>query len=705
MSNKIKIITSELLNAKKNSVAAFEKAVNIISLYLLEEAERGNWGNKQSSSNGSETENINLGLYIPAKIDLSSWQAGDPLNAFKNAYAARLIINIIFHHDKIAEIIYMLISELLLLIETNTKNEGKNPLQDYGRAKPMPIDQIVNTMLNIINEEEMEIDLQRFRKIITELENEHANYDGESRLSDWQLDKLQQQRHVNNPANIDNNNSNADNEYLYFIDDEVPLSVDTISIILPRANRERPMKNILVDLSKKHDEEDKPWNKEREQTGYSILSFQSIWTRNFADYPTNLVKTVIENILSKYIVPLRDVFHMCFHLLAHLKCAKVINATWYERATFTYNLPPIYSIHETWSELEVLLNIYACVAKLFLNIYSLFSSPSFESDDTLNSIQETYMKTLELLECLPIFIFDSKWMDNNFYSWPYTRRSTAQLPVKDYLSENYLLKTVLVTPSRTDNYRQNIMRLKIKAIETITSLRAEMQEMFDNGFVTIVNQFHKSTQKPSPYNNNNNNMDTNMNDFKVNVLHDNTFQNNPYIIHPLYHLKIVHFTDSDNEWPTSIEEWDARFHLSSESGILATSQSTAGSENKNHSPWFWRTLPLFKPSLLSDSSNSPPCKFWEETLQQIYNYSQIYCSKNKQILQDMIMHIERKEESIEEKYKKNMEDIIMKDKQLECYEKQEERRLKNVEQSIFLTILCKSLLTELMNIDSGEVER
>jgi len=239
MSNKIKIITSELLNAKKNSVAAFEKAVNIISLYLLEEAERGNWGNKQSSSNGSETENINLGLYIPAKIDLSSWQAGDPLNAFKNAYAARLIINIIFHHDKIAEIIYMLISELLLLIETNTKNEGKNPLQDYGRAKPMPIDQIVNTMLNIINEEEMEIDLQRFRKIITELENEHANYDGESRLSDWQLDKLQQQRHVNNPANIDNNNSNADNEYLYFIDDEVPLSVDTISIILPRANKER----------------------------------------------------------------------------------------------------------------------------------------------------------------------------------------------------------------------------------------------------------------------------------------------------------------------------------------------------------------------------------------------------------------------------------------------------------------------------------
>ena len=712
MSNKMIIITSELLNAKKNSVAAFEEAVNTISLHLLEEAERGNWGNKQSGSNGPETENENLGLCIPAKIDLTSWQAGDPLTTFRNAYGARLIVNVIFHHDKIAEIIYTLMSELLPLIETSTNNnESKNSSQDYGRAKPMPIDEIVNMILKIVNEKKMEIDLQRFRKITTELENEHASYDRESRLSDWQLDRLQQQRCMINLAGSDVSNNDSsivdvtnsiNNEYLHFIDDKVPLSVDTISTTLPRANRERPMKNIFVDPSKTCDEEERPWNREWERTGYSVLSFQSIWTRDFADYPTNLIETIVKNILSKYIVPLRDVFHACFHLLAHLKCARIIDDAWYERTTFTYNLPSVYSVHETWLELEILLNAYACVAKIFLNIYSLYSSSSsFESGDTLNSTRETYVKTLELLECLPVFIFDGKWMDNNFYSWPHTRRSAERLPVRDYLSENHLLKTVLVVPSQADNRRQNIMRLKIKAVETITSLRAEMQGMFDDGFVTIVNQTHKSNLTSS-----NDKIDTSISDFNVSVLHDSAFQNNPYIVHPLYHLKIIHRADSDNKRLASIEEWDARFHLSSESGTLTVSQTGSGSdsvnEKKNNSSWFWRTLPLFKPSLLNDSSNSPPCNFWEEALQQIHNhhqeYGQVHCSKNTKILQDMIASIEHKEKSIEEKKKKNQEDIIIKDRQLECYERQEERRLKNMEQSIFLTILCKNLLTTLMNI-------
>lgn len=707
MSNKMTILYSELTCARESSIAAFEEAVKNISIYLLEEAERGNWGDEQTKLKSlyeksgadeldEDTENMNLGLYVPAGIDMKTWRVGDPLGVFKNAYAARLIVNVIFHHNKIAEIIYTLIAELLLLLQKNVNDDGKTQLQEYGRLKPASVNETVKSLESVIKEKNIEVDLKRFREIVLRLENDSRNYDRESRLSDWLLDNIQERY----PAGSDTTSK----EYLCTIDDTTRLSTQTILSTLPSARRERPIKNIVGDSPSAPP--DRPWENEQEQTGYSIFSFQSIWMSEFGDYPINLVNTIIDRLLSRYIVPLRDIFHVCFHLKAHLICARNIDASWYEKATFVYGLPPVYSIQDTWLELENLLNVYACVAKIFLNMYDLLSlsSHGFHQSNLIRT-KETYINTIELLECMPTYLFDGKWMDDNFYSWPYTRRSVRQLPVRDYLSENYLLKTALVVPpkhvspiTKRTNKNGTLVRLKIKAVEYITFLRTGMQEIFDDGFVTIVKDTLPKTTNVTSHSDNRNN--SSMNDVEARILYDSTFENNPYVVHPLYHIKIAHHHQSSNKGLASIEEWDVRYHLASENGVLLS--SITNNNNNNRSSWFWRSLPLFKPSLLKDSSNSLPYKFWETALSQIHHHQdlnrQMNYSKNTEMLESIITTVEITERSIEIKKKSDIEDIIIQDKQLESYEKHEERRIRNVERSIFLTILCKNLLTTLMNI-------
>nr|BDT62328.1 MAG: wsv220-like protein [Melicertus latisulcatus majanivirus] len=727
ISNKIKILNLELLNAKNNSISVFEEAVKNISIYLLEEAERGSWGDEQSveSKNGlnerpkasdreKDMENKNLGLYVPAEINLDAWRVGDPLQIFKDAYTARLIVNITFHHNKIAEIIYMLISELLLILRTNI-NEGKKQLQEYGRVEPMSINEIVKSLEGIIKEKKIEVDLQRFREIINQLETELINYDRESRLSDYFLDNIQKSYSTNLSYNSDTTKLIPNDGCLHIIDDDIPFSIETISSIFPSTRRKRPLKNIIGNPPDKNDKDD-PWVKEREQTGYSIDSFHSIWMSEFADYPINLVNKIIEDILSKYIIPLKDVFHICLHIKAHLKCARSIKSTWYDNVTCVYELPPIYSMQDTWLELENILNIYAYVAKVFLNIYELFSSSNKLQDDWTHT-KEIYINTMELLESIPVFLFDTKWMDEHIYSWPYTKRLIHQLPIKDYLSENYLLKTALIVPPNTLNPITEIeskdgiiIRLKIKAIERIIQLRTTIHDIFDDGFVTVVNDTHKTT-RTSCTSDSTTKHDTDVNDLDINILIDGPLKNNPYIVHPLYNLKVIHQDNLSTPGLASLEEWDARYYLSSENGVLSSSVTNKNVNNNNnnnnntnsHSPWFWRSLPLFKPSLLKNSSSSLPCKFWETALCQIcnsqYDYNQRSYSKNTEILENMIMKIESTESLKEQNKIKDIETIVIQDKQLESYEKQEERRSRNVERSIFITILCKNLLTTLVNIN------
>jgi len=714
------------MSARENSIAAFEEAVKNISIYLLEEAERGSWGDDQnklkdlydgkSEADGLEedTENKNLGLYVPAGIDMRAWRAGDALGDYKNAYAARLIVNITFHHNKIAEILYTLIAELLLLLEDNINDDGKTQLQEYGRLKPASVNETVKSLENVIREKNIEVDLKRFREIVLRLENDSRNFDRESRLSDWLLDNIQERYPAGGGTTTTTTTSN--NEYLCTIDDTTPLSTDTILSTLPSARRERPVRNIVGESSSAPP--DRPWEDEREQTGYSIFSFRSVWMSEYGDYPINLVNAIIERLLLRYVVPLRDVFHVCFHLKAHLTCARNVNATWYENATFAYGLPPVYSMRDTWLELENLLNVYACVAKLFLNMYDLLSSSShgFHQSD-LTRTKEAYINTIELLECMPMYLFDSKWMDENFYSWPYTRRGVRQLPVRNYLSENYLLRTVLVIPpngihpiTKRKNNSGILMRLKVKAVEYITHLRTDMREIFDDGFVTIVKDNLQKTTNTTPRSDSRN--INGMNDFEARILCDSTFENNPYVVHPLYHLKIAHRPSNwSGKGLASIEEWDARYHLASESGTLSSSvtnnnknNNNNNNNNNNRSSWFWRSLPLFKPSLLKDSSSdSLPYKFWEAALRHIHSHQEfdrpmMNYSKNTEALEIMIKMVEVTEASTEKKKKSDIEDILVQDKQLESYEKQEERRLRNVERSIFLTILCKNMLTTLMNV-------
>nr|BDT62914.1 MAG: wsv220-like protein [Trachysalambria curvirostris majanivirus] len=704
--NRIAILKNELTITKENSIKVFRDVVNNISNCLLEEAERGDWDKEFISDiikEDNDKDNLNLGVSVPKYIDLSKWQTTNMFNILKDSYAARLIINISFHFEKITKIICMLLSDILKFTKENDSDKSDKLLDDFGRIKPISINYMVNILYKAIEAQNIEVDMNRLREIINNLETEWEDYTSESIISDWFLDNIVANNFTLNNTNHINNFDESDNhepEHLCELIGDIPNTTNILPV------RDRPLKEIAGINTDKIIYE-KSWEKEKERTGFNIHSFNNIWTGSSKECPYNIIINVISQTLPKYIIPLRDVFNISLHIKAHIKCAKYIfsleqtnnNSSRWDKTVNRYKLPEIYSKEDTWLDLENIIDIYAHISKIILNIYNkipdnhkISSLKSKIYDKDISLIYDIY----DLLKCIPIFMFDHIWMINNCYTWPYTHRNINNFPSKCYLSKDFLLRTAIIFLPNTINTISNkvddsgiIYRQNVKSIENTLQIYKDVEEMFNNGF------FQNKKLSSNEEKNDNDKNHTDINDFILHVPYKNIYSNNPYIIHPIYFLKIIYSDKASNMEIRHTEEVDQRYNLSTEDGTLITKTAT---HTTNSFQWCWRSLPLFKVSLLKNTSSSLCYKFWEISFKQIFNDSKYTTNPlmNQNYLERMITIIEDIESSTEKSIICDINNIKIQNDHLEMFEKQEDKRIRNIERCIFNTILCEHLLNNIM---------